>query len=286
VLPLTLVGCLSRPRGIARRIAIATGVLLAAFTLMSGKQPHYLLPLMPGCALWAADALQRRERSVRVLHASSSVLLGALLVAAPAAVWLGRAALVSRYEEHARALFSSPAWWSLWAGGLCITAWALWRLLRARPSVAAIGAGLLAGCAGIMLPVHYALGELALPAELAAALRAEPDTPLATYHAFQSGYFNWIGRRDRVAPLETRAQYAAWCRMHPDGLIVQPLGGEHGPRANLVAIERIDRFRGESYCLCRARAGPGASTRLLQEETSGAARRRSTASRPRARLDR
>ena len=50
----------------ARRLVRALGLVLLAFTLVRGKQAHYLLPAMPALSLWLA---WRRRRNGRQLAA-------------------------------------------------------------------------------------------------------------------------------------------------------------------------------------------------------------------------
>lgn len=60
---------------------------LAVFSLISGKQPHYLLPLMPACALLAARLLTDTEVTIRRWHLlpalSLLLVVGAALAAVP-----------------------------------------------------------------------------------------------------------------------------------------------------------------------------------------------------------
>ena len=57
------------------------------FSLISSKQPHYLLPLMPACALIASRFLTEEGDAVRRWHLlpalSLLVLVGAALAAGP-----------------------------------------------------------------------------------------------------------------------------------------------------------------------------------------------------------
>src|SRR5215210_6012898 len=60
---------------------------LVVFSLIGGKQPHYLLPLMPACALLAARLLTETEITIRRWHLlpalSLLLVVGAALAAAP-----------------------------------------------------------------------------------------------------------------------------------------------------------------------------------------------------------
>nr|WP_282451855.1 phospholipid carrier-dependent glycosyltransferase [Marinobacter koreensis] len=61
------------------------GVTLLAFSLISGKQIHYLIPVMPAVALWLARRIQERpiRRVSLIVLGSLSLLIGIGLLLAP-----------------------------------------------------------------------------------------------------------------------------------------------------------------------------------------------------------
>ena len=61
------------------------GVTLLAFSLISGKQVHYLIPVMPAVALWLARRFNERpvQRISLILLGSGSLLIGIGLLLAP-----------------------------------------------------------------------------------------------------------------------------------------------------------------------------------------------------------
>lgn len=75
------------PRDAGVRFCVASvGAGLAAFSLISGKQAHYLLPLAPACALLVARGLSSREaaplRRPWLVAGVTAILAGVVLVAA------------------------------------------------------------------------------------------------------------------------------------------------------------------------------------------------------------
>jgi 4-amino-4-deoxy-L-arabinose transferase-like glycosyltransferase len=61
------------------------GVTLLAFSLISGKQVHYLIPVMPAVALWLARRFNERpvRRITLIVLGSGSLLIGIALLLAP-----------------------------------------------------------------------------------------------------------------------------------------------------------------------------------------------------------
>jgi 4-amino-4-deoxy-L-arabinose transferase-like glycosyltransferase len=190
-------------------IAVLLPALLV-FTLISAKQPKYLLPLLPLMAALAARALvsanqgRYRTRFVALLLAASGILLAALPVLDVGPAWLSQV---------------QPLW-----GLLLLVAAALsW--------FPALQLGAVVRAAAIAVSVWTAVVSSALlgPARpvldvrpvsrVLAQLQAEGHrlAYLGKYH----GQFHFTGRLlQRIAPLASREAVDAWLSEHPNGYLI------------------------------------------------------------------
>lgn len=193
------------------RFALAWCVpTLIVFSLVSGKQPHYLLPLIPAVALAIAVGVDAQALRLRV------GLFGALLAA------LG-IALATIHEGSFGAAISAYAgdlspWWGI--------------------AIALLGAGLLLARRRIDRPIVPALAVLVfvLLAKLAivqgpgtrfditpmarqiAALQARGET--VAHVGRQHGVYEFAGRLTRPLPtFETLHEFEAWAKAHPDAYV-------------------------------------------------------------------
>jgi 4-amino-4-deoxy-L-arabinose transferase-like glycosyltransferase len=213
--PLVLRGRWAALRGVLKergaRLALAWVLpALIVFSMIGGKQAHYLLPLLPGIALLLATALDKSAFTTRAgLCAFVLILVG-----------IGLALLPSYAATRADLAFvadTSP-WWG--AG------------------VAAVGLGLLAGARRIRDPLWPALatmavvllGKLALiqgpgvrydVRSVAAQVRAaqERGQPIA-HVGWHHGVYEFAGRLTEPLPALTPQELPAWGAEHPDGLVI------------------------------------------------------------------
>lgn len=208
------------------------------FSLMSGKQAHYLLPLFPALALLLAATVARGALAVRSAPFAVLLLaLGLLLVAVP---WL------APHHLHGNAAVA------LWVG-VVIALLGLALLLldrrRAHPAGAAIATLLL------VLLVKFAVSHgpearydvQPIAAEIRAAQdRGQPVASLGKHH----GVYEFAGRLTEPVPiLHGEAEILAWAREHPDGLLAG-FSGNYRVRAAPVFTQP---FRGGTADLWRAR---------------------------------
>lgn len=210
------------------RFALAWSLpAFVAFCLVSGKQPHYLLPLLPALALCLAN-LVARER-VRL----SGRLFGVLLLLAG----LGMA-VAPYFAAHAHDFASLDRWLrqvQFTEASLAVIAgvWPLWGALGALLGVFLLARGatrtdprpLALACV-----VAAALGELALAQGIgpyvdvsaAAAHIAQVQAsgrPIA-HIGWHHGVYEFAGRTTQ--PLE-KVNYVTlrdWCMLHPDGEVL------------------------------------------------------------------
>lgn len=209
---------------------------IVAFSLISGKQAHYLLPELPALALLMSGGLPARRWGRRDLWLAAPVF--GLILAFVAA----GAGLVPALARPGDPL---PLW-SLSLGVLCALA-GLAAFLRLRAPLTALAAMPLA----LMIGLHLGLGPLLFArydmTDLGRAVAAHDGAGIAvtdgTYHA----QLNFAGRlRHPVARLSDDA-VAGWLRDHPDGVLLDQTGG---PLPGATAIGRLP-FRDRTYTLHR-----------------------------------
>jgi 4-amino-4-deoxy-L-arabinose transferase-like glycosyltransferase len=184
---------------------------LAVFSLVSGKQPHYLLPLLPAAALLVAHGPAEHATEPRwhaVLPAVPLAVVGvALLLAAPLRL-------------------APPGWTSAaapWAGAGLLLATAVWlaahlRGPRCRPRLAALSLFLVIALHAAFAGVARRQYDVAPIARHLARLEAEGQ-PLA-YAGNYQGQFHFVGRLRRPFT-EIHPPFAAeWLRRHPRGRVI------------------------------------------------------------------
>lgn len=191
---------------------------LIAFSLISGKQPHYLLPLMPAFALLAAWLLTGPAVSVRRWHvavaAAGLFLVGGLVAAAP--LLGGRRGLPAWVTEVA------PG-----AGLLMLAAGAVFLLFQDRLfGRGAAGPTLIA--LSLVLGSHLGFAKVARGAYdlepiarhvAAAEKEGRPIAWVGDYH----GQLHFLGRLRRPFEEIPPGSESLWIRSHPRGKVIQDL---------------------------------------------------------------
>jgi 4-amino-4-deoxy-L-arabinose transferase-like glycosyltransferase len=182
-------------------------VPFVGFCAISGKQIHYLLPLLPAWALAGAWLLRQSGARLRPLLFGLSTLLVAIAIATlpwQAAKLFGQPVRPAIAGFSLACLVIAVGAWRLWghdARGLALSATAL-------VSVATL-AGVLA-----LLPSLDVTPEAAFVKQ---ALR--DHVPVVTVEA-NNGLFGYTGRLRQPVPWIMRGQTIAWCRAHPDGILM------------------------------------------------------------------
>jgi 4-amino-4-deoxy-L-arabinose transferase-like glycosyltransferase len=182
----------------------------AAFSFISGKQPHYLIPLFPAFALVAARALTDHEASP-ALPALLAALLGVTLMlsASGALPGLGKPQLLQST--------------GMWPGFLLLLLAVLVGLsgrVRVSPvlSLALLGAGTLTLMQAALMPHLAPVYDVKPMARAIAGLqeRGAPVANVAKYHA----QYQFLGRlKSPLAELRVD-QLAAWQLANPRGYAV------------------------------------------------------------------
>lgn len=204
------------------------------FSLISGKQPHYLLPMLPAFALLVARALDGRpmetERWHLALPLAVLVLFGAALVVVPLVGGRGL-----------------PAWAPLVSPGVGIALLALTLLFALRFQRLFTERCTTIGLLSLVLfaALHFGLSEVARRAyDLGATARyvsglerqGRPIAFVGKYH----GQLHFLGRLRRpFAEIETGTE-SLWLLRHPEGKVVQEFGSF---RPELLRTDFVQPYR-------------------------------------------
>lgn len=179
------------------------------FSLISGKQPAYLLPLLPAAALAVATLLHetRARLALRAL-VPLLVLLASVLALTPwllAKVWV--------------ALPTPSPWLALLALVPLLLAFLLWRRGTGWPLAnvsLALSASVVATLLGVVLMLRPALDVVPAARVIADAQRAGiPVASLGSDH----GMYGFTGRLRRPVERIPPEDALAWARRHPQGLL-------------------------------------------------------------------
>lgn len=178
-----------------------------AFSAISGKQVHYLLPLLPAWALAGGWLLQQSGARLRPLLFVLLALLAALGIALlpwQAARTFGFAPRVGVAGLALVALVVAVGAWRAW--GRNVRALAL--------SATALGSAAMLAGALAYLPALDVRPE-------AAFVQHALEQHIAIAHVeWHNGLFGYTGRLRQPLPWIPRAQVPAWCRAHPDGILL------------------------------------------------------------------
>jgi 4-amino-4-deoxy-L-arabinose transferase-like glycosyltransferase len=194
-----------------RLAALMALFTLAAFSFISGKQVHYLVPQVSSFALLAAFALDRQQPAGRPWAAMAGlVAIAAAVLALPHV----------KLPPNLAALHALSPLWTL--PFLALTAWLGWSPRtpqRQVPVMAAIATLTFAAALLVFIRAMsdaYDVGPMARRiAELQAAGR--PVANDGVYHA----QYQFAGRLDRpVTELETHEEAEQWIAAHPHGVVI------------------------------------------------------------------
>ena len=188
---------------------------LVAFSAISGKQVHYLIPLLPALALLAARALQRLPE--RTAGAGSLAL-----VLAP---WICLGLAISLASPLA-ALQGLPSWWSrlspAWGVALAAVALAWWPVLRSPPAHRRL-ATLTVLLAALMHagPVHDAVYPAFDAGPLAKSIAALQDGgKMVVYPGKYHGDFQFAGRLRQPLAQFWPGTEIAFANAHPQAVLI------------------------------------------------------------------
>jgi 4-amino-4-deoxy-L-arabinose transferase-like glycosyltransferase len=249
--PLVLRGRWAGCRQALARPAVRLGLIwstatVLAFSFVSGKQGHYLLPVLPGFAIALGVALAHGWLRVRIgLLAIGIVVAGLLFAALPS--WGGTRA-------H---LLWLRAIWPGWGIAVAIAGAGLW-LARARLRETAVPALAMLGLVLVFkLAIVQGTGSHYDPRAIAAEVRALQDrgVPLMQI-GWHHGVYGFAGRLGAPVPfvLDLDA-LRAWASAHPDGCV--------------IALEQRFDFRAEPARRIAFRGGSAAIWRVADLSADG-----------------
>ncbi|RAR60801.1 4-amino-4-deoxy-L-arabinose transferase-like glycosyltransferase [Onishia taeanensis] len=182
----------------------------AIFTLISAKQVHYLMPLLPGLALIAAQALGRASKAPTRLW-GLGVGWG-LLAAVGFGLWLfGKPPLNGDVDPLGAALLMAIA-----AGAL---AWRWTSLQAALRGLVLINGLAFVATVHVMLAPLWSAYDVAPPARLIAEWQANRG-PVGVDNMSYQATFQFAGRFTEPLEQLDDKDIPAWRRAHPDGLVV------------------------------------------------------------------
>jgi 4-amino-4-deoxy-L-arabinose transferase-like glycosyltransferase len=223
------------PRDAGVRFCIVWSVAgLLTFSLVSGKQVHYLLPLVPAAALLLARGLSLREAAPLArpwLVALGLLLLSGVVVAA------GTSSLLARtlWWPHGPVFW----WWALLptTAAIMLIAWQRGRITRnAAVHTLAISTTVL--LCGLQLAAARAGTVPYDTAPMAAVVRRElaAGHPIAMIGAY-NGEYHFEGRlRDARIDVIAAADALRWLQAHDTGLLLRYDRGRVAPQfAGVVA---------------------------------------------------
>ena len=191
-----------------------------AFSLISGKQVHYLLPIYPALALMIASEFYRIKKITWFDHA----FMGLPLIAAGAIFYY--LANSGRMDDAAPWMNSLPIESSfiLILGGLFIFIWKtkntltfLWKLVTANILLISV----------MFLGVIYHTGNAYDLREVSRTIKLIEDKnfPVA-YLGNYAGQFDFIGRLDNPPQVITTTQLFNWTKEHPEGRVIITFNGK------------------------------------------------------------
>ena len=222
--------------------------VFVAFSFISGKQPHYLVPMFPAFALLAARVLTGRPGSRVGLPALLAAALGVALMLASS----GQIAAL-----HGQVVELPP----LWPGaGLVLLALAVWVAGR-RGVLPVVNLALLGtvALALVQLAMMRSLGPLYDIKPMAQAIKqmqdeGRPVANLATYHA----QYQFPGRLETPLAELHGAELQPWLAAHPEGYVVIYL--KDGKNLATINARHKQAYRGGAAVLVAAPAVSGLLT--------------------------
>jgi hypothetical protein len=216
-----------------RLVALWTGGALVAFSLISGKQAHYLLPEIPALALMLAGGRPARMWRRRDLW------LALPLFAALAAFSAAAAGLIPALRKLDDPLL---LWFLVLLAGIV----GFLRLPSAPVALAALPLALMVGLHLALSPLLFARYDMTALGRAVAPFDWEGIAATdGTYHA----QLNFAGRLlHPVARLASPEAVATWRQAHPKGLLLDQTGL---PITDMTPITALP-YRGGTYTLYRS----------------------------------
>lgn len=223
-----------------RLMLVQAGAGLVLFSLISGKQVHYLVPEMPAVALLMARALLASGTAAepgRWANGAVAALLGLIgLLAVAASLGLAGDAKTTALLQP----FPGVLAFAFFCAALGVAVWLLPRVA----GLATAGLGLVLGLTGLIAATGLGPAYDSLP--MAERLKPYETTGIAVLSPRYNAEFNFTGRiTAKVDEPRTVAEAEAWLAAHPDGVLAAEC------RAAPLAQPPSERhlFNGTDWCL-------------------------------------
>ena len=210
------------------RFAVAWAIpAFVAFCFVSGKQPHYLLPLLAAIAIYFAAVLNTPRARVRgwlfwiiLLPAGVAMAAMPLLIAhANELAWMQ--AVIRRFDLTDSFMRVAATLWPLWGFVLAVMSIvffvsARWRNSQRGVAIASVATAALAalGLTQMMSPTIDVTAAAARIKQIQQS--GQPIAHLAWHH----GLFEFAGRLTQPLQKVSYGDLHEWCVQHPDGEIV------------------------------------------------------------------
>jgi len=198
-----------------------------AFCLVSGKQPHYMLPLLPALAIYLAQVLDGQQSRLRsrlfgVLLLFAGIALAATPYLAAHAHAIGWVDAFVRYDHiRGTALTVLAGIWPLWGVLTILLALCLLVLHRRFASPRSLAFACVATASIGMLTIAQGIGPYVDVSAAAARIKQAQESGVPIAHlAWHHGLFEFAGRLTQPLEKVNYRDLRAWCEAHPNGEIV------------------------------------------------------------------
>ena len=219
--------------------------VFVAFSFISGKQPHYLVPLFPAFALLTARVLADRPGTRVGLPALLAAALGGVLI-------LAASGQIAALNDQVAAL--PPVWPGALLVLLALAAWVVGR----RGISPVLNLALLGGATLVLvqLAAMHSLRPLYDVKPMALAIKQVQDAGLpvanaAKYHA----QYQFLGRLEAPLVELHGAELPRWLAAHPDGYMVIYLKDKQNLDA--ISARHKQAYRGGAAVLVDAPTAAG-----------------------------
>jgi 4-amino-4-deoxy-L-arabinose transferase-like glycosyltransferase len=220
--------------------------VFVAFSFVSGKQPHYLIPIFPAFALLTARVLAGRVDTRVGLPALLTALLGGVLI-------LAASGQITSLRDQVAAL--PPVWPGVVLLLVALAAWVAGRRgVRPAVNLALLGtftAMLVQAVVMVSFKPLYDIKPMALAIRQVQA-EGRPVAHAAKYHA----QYQFLGRLQApLVELRGHGEQARWLAAHPEGYVVAYLKDRKGFDA--IAARYKQAYRGDAVVLVDAKTAAG-----------------------------
>lgn len=198
-----------------------------AFCLVSGKQPHYLMPLLPGLALYLALVLQSDGARLRGRLYGAAVLIAGIAFAllpylaahAHEIAWLDSIFARGNIDDSTLSVLAGV--WPLWGALGSVLGIALLIFGRVFPKPRILALSSVATATIFMLILAQGIGPYVDVTAPAARIKQAHAAGIPIAHlAWHHGLYEFAGRLTQPLQSVTYGDLYAWCEAHPNGEIV------------------------------------------------------------------